>query len=143
MTTLTFTPDRRYLAFGTNDADIWILDLQTGRRKRLDQLHDTGIKSIRFGGDAGDKFMVSADMDGRIMMWRRAGDPGAISYNRLGRLLPTKGSHISMALSDNGELLLVVGDTPRGFDLRMNTLLALACKNVERDEHPTCRDVPQ
>jgi WD40 repeat protein len=142
VTTLTFTPDRRYLAFGTNDADIWILDLQTGRRKRLDQLHDTGIKSIRFGGDAGDKFMVSADIDGRIMMWRRAGDSASIGYNRLGRLLPTKGSHISMALSDNGELLLVGGDTPRVFDLRMSTLLALACKNVERDKHPTCRDVP-
>jgi hypothetical protein len=142
VTTLTFTPDPRYLAFGTSDADIWLLDLRSGVWTRLDQLHDTGIKSIRFGGEAGAKFMVSADTEGRIMLWRRAGDTGPISYNRLGRLLPTKGSRLPMALSDNGALLLVGGPTPRMFDLRMESLLALACRQVARDAHTACRDVP-
>jgi WD40 repeat protein len=143
VTTLSFTPDRRYLAFGTNDADIWILDLQAGRWHRLDQLHDAAIKAIHFGSGEGAKLMVSADLDGRILMWGRAGDNGSISYNRLGRALSPKGKALPTALSDNGTLLLVGGARPRTFDLRMESLLVLACRNVKREEYRACREVPQ
>jgi WD40 repeat protein len=135
VTAMAFADQRRYLAVGTSDSDIWIADLEKLSWSRLDQLHDAEIRSLHFASARGADVMVSSDLDGRVMMWERTRDNG---YHRLGRPLTPKGGTLPVALSGDGELLLTGGATPRMFDLRMPGLLALACNVLPPRDYASC-----
>jgi len=141
LTTLAFTSDPRYLAIGTADPDIFILDLANGSTNRLTPLHESDIASLHFAVRNGAEMMVSADIEGRILLWEKyKTSDKRFEYRRLGRALTQKGMPAPVALSGQGDLLLSGGATPRMFDLRMESLLALACETVqERSKYKVCK----
>jgi WD40 repeat protein len=140
LTTIAFTSDPRYLAAGTTDPDIWILDLVSGKWSRLDPLHESDITSLHFAVNDGTEMMVSSDLDGRVMLWEKYEvRKDVFSYRRLGRALTQKGPPAPVALSQRGDLLLVGGATPRMFDLRMKNLVDMACRTLPDNKYKACR----
>lgn len=134
VSTIAFTSHPNFLAAGTSDADIWILDIAGGRWSRLDPLHDSEIDSLHFAFSNGVELMVSADIDGRLMLWEKIDT----TYRRLGRPLTSKSTRTPVALSRNGELLLVGGANARMFDLRLSSLVAMACSSVDSHRYKAC-----
>ncbi|CDG82813.1 WD40 repeat domain-containing protein [Janthinobacterium agaricidamnosum] len=125
---LAYAPDGSHVALGTTEHDIFIVDVATGARQPLDQLHEVDISALAFSGGA-RPVMLSSDRDGRIMLW----DAASLPYRRLGRTLTGKAAALPVALSENGELIVTGGELPQLWDLRMSSLVRLACGIVRRE----------
>ncbi len=128
---LAYAPDGRLLAAGSFDSDISVLDTKGERPTVVLTDHDIAIANLAFGGDAGrDAMMLSMDRDGRGFLWEVRGG----NFRRLVRpFSPTSGTGIPIALAADGDLLVTGGSFPRMWDLRMETLVRLACQ-VRHDE---------
>lgn len=127
---LAYAPDGGALAVGSVDSDILVLDTQNRREAAVLTDHDSQVIGLAFGGTGRDASMLSTDRDGRAYLWQTIDG----NYRRLVRsFAPYTGRPMPMALSGDGNLIVTGGARPAVWDLRLESLVKIAC-GLQRDE---------
>jgi WD40 repeat protein len=68
LSSVTFSPDGRYLAFGTSDGRVVLLDRRTGDKRMELSGHTQSVRAISFAPDG--KHFASSSNDGVVLCWK-------------------------------------------------------------------------
>ncbi|MDC0675880.1 FHA domain-containing protein [Nannocystis radixulma] len=127
-----FSPDKRWLATGSDDGVINMTDLKKTTETRKLKGHETAITSLAF--EPGSELLVSASADKTLRLWLvddldRGGEVRSIP------LTGHAGPVTSVRVDGGGRLLASAGadGAIRVWPLKHDLLLALACRTVGRD----------
>ncbi len=130
---LAFSPDRRWLATGSDDGIIRVWSMEASKNKQKDLLgHEGPIIALAF--DASSELLISASGDNSVRLWRVDDlDMGGTvaSMTLLGHSAPIT----TMRLDTAGRFVVSAGEDGaiRVWPLQHELLLRLACRVVGRD----------
>ena len=102
ITSLAFSNDEQYLAVGTAEGNVFVLDSEDGRVIRELTFHDKEISSLTF--DSGDALLISGSRDKKIVFWD-------VQSGTIQHVIEKAGLAVTgLALSPDDRMLAACGD---------------------------------